>query len=62
MVGQIKGFRFSNKFKKQYKMMPQEIQQAFNEKLALFLIFLVSIRKRHLLAQSCVFALLKSSK
>jgi mRNA interferase RelE/StbE len=37
MAGRIKGFRFSNKFKKLYKTMPREIQQAFNEKLALFI-------------------------
>ena len=37
MVGPIKAYRFSNKFKKQYKTLPQEIRQAFNEKLGLFL-------------------------
>lgn len=37
MVGEIKGFRFSNKFKKQYETMPREIQKTFNEKLPLFL-------------------------
>jgi mRNA-degrading endonuclease RelE of RelBE toxin-antitoxin system len=37
MVGQIKGYRFSNRFKKQYKALPHEIRQAFYEKLALFL-------------------------
>jgi len=37
MVGQIKGYRFSNRFKKQYKTLPQEIRQAFKEKLSPFL-------------------------
>lgn len=37
MVGKIRSYRFSHKFKKQYKGLPQEIRQAFNEKLALFL-------------------------
>ena len=37
MVGKISAYRFSNKFKKQYKSLPYEIRQAFNEKLALFL-------------------------
>lgn len=37
MAGQIKGYRFSNRFKKQYKALPQEIRQAFKEKLELFL-------------------------
>ena len=38
MVGEIKKYRFSNRFKKQYKSLPLEIRQAFNEKLPLFLI------------------------
>jgi mRNA-degrading endonuclease RelE of RelBE toxin-antitoxin system len=37
MVGQVKGYRFSNRFKMQYKSLPQEIRQAFKEKLELFL-------------------------
>jgi mRNA interferase RelE/StbE len=37
MVGRIKGYRFSKRFKKQYKTLPYEIRQAFNEKLPLFL-------------------------
>ena len=37
MVGKIIAYRFSNKFKKQYKSLPYEIRQVFNEKLALFL-------------------------
>jgi mRNA-degrading endonuclease RelE of RelBE toxin-antitoxin system len=37
MVGQIKAFRFSNRFKKQYKSLPHEIRQALNEKLTLFI-------------------------
>ena len=37
MVGEIKKYRFSNKFKKQYKLLPLQIRQSFNEKLPLFL-------------------------
>lgn len=37
MVGQIKGYRFSRGFKKQYQALPHEIRQSFNAKLALFL-------------------------
>ncbi len=37
MVGKIKGFRFSQKFKKQYRSLPKEIRDTFNEKLSLFL-------------------------
>ena len=37
MVGRINAYRFSNKFKKQYRFLPQEVRQAFQEKLALFL-------------------------
>ncbi|SPD75022.1 conserved hypothetical protein [uncultured Desulfobacterium sp.] len=37
MAERIKGYRFSNRFRKQYKGLPLGIQQAFNEKLALFL-------------------------
>jgi mRNA-degrading endonuclease RelE of RelBE toxin-antitoxin system len=37
MVGQIKGVRFSKKFKKQYKTLPNEIRQAFKEKLKLLI-------------------------
>ena len=37
MVGRIRGYRFSNKFKKQYKTLPHEIRQTFKEKLQLFL-------------------------
>ena len=37
MVGRINAHRFSNKFKKQYRSLPQEVRQAFQEKLALFL-------------------------
>ena len=37
MVGEIRKYRFSNKFKKQYKSLPLHIQQSFNEKLPLFL-------------------------
>ena len=36
MVGKIKGYRFSRKFKKQYQSLPFEIRNAFNEKLSLF--------------------------
>jgi hypothetical protein len=38
MVGEIKNYRFSNRFKKQYKSLPLEIRQTFNVKLPLFLI------------------------
>ena len=37
MVGRINAYRFSNKFKKQCRSLPQEVRQAFQEKLALFL-------------------------
>ena len=37
MVKQINSYRFSKPFKKQYQLLPKEIRQAFNEKLALFL-------------------------
>ena len=37
MVGRINGYRFSHRFKKQYKNLPTEIRQAFKEKLALLL-------------------------
>lgn len=37
MVGRIKAYRFSNTFKKQYKNLPRNIQNAFKEKLDFFL-------------------------
>lgn len=37
MVKKIESYRFANRFKKQYKSLPDEIQNKFNEKLALFL-------------------------
>ena len=37
MVGKIESYRFSDRFKKQYKSLPNEIQHKFNEKLVLFL-------------------------
>lgn len=37
MAGKIKGYRFSNRFQKQYKALPNEIRKAFQEKLELFL-------------------------
>lgn len=37
MVERINTYRFSDAFKKQYKKLPQEIQNAFKEKLNLFL-------------------------
>ncbi len=37
MAERIKGYRFSNRFRKQYKALPLRIRQTFNEKLALFL-------------------------
>ena len=36
MVKQVNAYRFSKRFKKQYKTLPKEIRQAFNEKLSLF--------------------------
>jgi mRNA-degrading endonuclease RelE of RelBE toxin-antitoxin system len=37
MAERITSYRFSNKFKKQYNALPDEIRQAFNKKLPLFL-------------------------
>ncbi len=37
MVGRVDAYRFSDAFKKQYKKFPQDIQNAFKEKLDLFL-------------------------
>ena len=37
MAQRLSSYRFSSKFKKQYKALPNEIQQAFQEKLDLFL-------------------------
>lgn len=37
MVEQIRGYRFSDRFKKQYNALPREIQKAFQEKLDLLL-------------------------
>jgi len=37
MVKRIDSYRFSKGFRKQYKALPHEIQQAFDEKLTLFL-------------------------
>jgi len=37
LAKRIGAYRFGNRFKKQYKSLPQGIRQAFNEKLALFL-------------------------
>lgn len=37
MAGRINTYRFSNAFKKQYKKLPKDIQNAFKEKLNLFL-------------------------
>jgi mRNA interferase RelE/StbE len=37
MVKQIKGYRFSHRFKKQYQALPLEIRKAFDDKLPLFL-------------------------
>ena len=37
MAKGIAGYQFSNRFKKEYKRLPQEIQKAFDEKLNLFL-------------------------
>lgn len=37
MAGRIEKYRFSHRFKKQYKKLPVEIREAFKEKLSLFL-------------------------
>ena len=37
MVEKMKNFQFSQKFKKQYKILPKEIENAFDKKLTLFL-------------------------
>jgi mRNA interferase RelE/StbE len=37
MVERVNAYRFSDAFKKQYKKLPQDIQNAFKEKLDLFL-------------------------
>ena len=37
MVKKIEGYRFSNRFKKEYKVLPKKIQKAFDKKLSLFL-------------------------
>ncbi|MFV1977126.1 MAG: type II toxin-antitoxin system YafQ family toxin [Candidatus Scalindua sp.] len=37
MVKKVKEYQFSNRFKKDYKMLSKEIQKSFNEKLSLFL-------------------------
>lgn len=37
MVKKITSYQFSNRFKKQYRLLPQEIQAAFDAKLKLFL-------------------------
>jgi len=37
MVKRISAFRFSKPFKKQYQALPKDIQQAFNDKLKIFL-------------------------
>ena len=38
MVKKIIVYKFSNKFKKEYKTLPKEVQEVFYEKLALFLV------------------------
>ena len=37
MVERIESYRFSNRFKKEYKALSKEIQKAFDKKLALFI-------------------------
>ena len=37
MVEKITAYQFSNRFKKEYKNLPKEIQKVFNEKLTFFL-------------------------
>lgn len=46
MVKKIEAYQFSNKFKKEFKALPKEIQKTFEEKLSLFLtnIFHPSLR------------------
>ena len=46
MVKKIEAYQFSNKFKKEFKDLPKEVQKTFEEKLSLFLdnIFHPSLR------------------
>jgi len=37
MVKRVSSYQFSNRFKKEYKALPKEIQNTFDNKLALFL-------------------------
>ncbi len=37
MVEKVTAYQFSRRFKKEYNKLPKEIQQAFDEKLSLFL-------------------------
>ena len=37
MVKRVNSYQFSNRFKKEYKALPKEIQNAFDKKLAIFL-------------------------
>ena len=37
MVEKVENYQFSQKFRKQYRALPKEIQNAFDKKLALFL-------------------------
>ena len=37
MVKRVTAYRFSKPFKKQYQALPKDIQQAFNDKLRIFL-------------------------
>jgi mRNA-degrading endonuclease RelE of RelBE toxin-antitoxin system len=37
MAERVKSFQFSRRFKKEYLLLPKEVQEAFDEKLQLFL-------------------------
>jgi mRNA-degrading endonuclease RelE of RelBE toxin-antitoxin system len=37
MVKKITGYRFSKRFKKEYRALPEEIQKSFDKKLSIFL-------------------------
>ena len=37
MAGRMKGYRFSDRFRKQYQALPPDIRKAFQQKLVLFL-------------------------
>jgi len=37
MAERVESYRFSQRFKKEYLLLPKEVQQAFDDKLQLFL-------------------------